>query len=596
MYLQVILPLKLNWAPTYKADAQIFRGQRVRVEFAHKEYVGVVSRTDVQPDIDPSRILGIISVEDRLPAISEEELKLWEFIAGYYLCSIGEVFKAAYPSMKLRSEEVVAATEERREASRLKKLEAIRARVDRLKIRLIAKEAAIASKKEGTKARAELEEGREKILLELDAARKAVENFIAESCPAPGDGKVLPDNKPVPGKPVVLQGDMVSRAEEYSHLMADTVGRGGQVLILTPEKALCNNLQARLAPDVPVMLCNSDCTAVQRRRVADALRSGAAVAVLGNRNCIFLPFTKLQLVIIDEEQDSSYKQTEHAPRYNGRDCALALGSIHSAQVVLGSAAPSLETELNIIGGKFVRRTLNEMAIAPEAFCDMDEALPLEIIDIPAERRKRGMDGAISRRLIGRVNSCGGTAVFIRGWENAEEVQAQCDGLFGEGKAVVMSLQELKRNAPAEIGLLAILQADAFLSKDDFRSDEKAIQLVAMLQNFSRHVIIQTAVPDRFRGARSMQELLRERKDFNLPPYSRSVEVILQDNDGARMQRMLRILSGACPSPIVMGDRIRWNLPRDKKLSATKAAILAACAGLESTYKYIGHIIIDVDPQ
>lgn len=595
MYLQVILPLKLNWAPTYKADAHIFRGQRVRVKFAQKEYVGVVSRTDVQPDIDPSKILGIISVEDRLPSISEEELKLWEFIAGYYLCSIGEVYKAAYPSMKLRSEEVVASAAERQEASRRKKLEAIQARVDKLKIRLVAKEAHIQAKKEGTKARAELEEARKKILLELNAATKAAENYIKEN-EAADEAAVVHAPKPVPGKPLLLQGDMCSRAEEYTTMLSKTLENGGQVLILSPEKALCNTLQCKIGSNIPVMLCNSDCTALQRRKVADVLRAGSPTAVLGNRSCIFLPFSNLQLIIIDEEQDSSYKQTEPAPRYNGRDAALALGSIHSAQVVLGSASPSLETELNVIGGKFTRRTLNTMTVAPEAFYDSDEALPLEIIDIPVERRKRGMVDALSRKLISRVNECEGTAVFIRGWEKAEEVQAQCDELFGNGKVSVMSLPELKRNAPADMELLAVLQADAFLGKDDFRSDEKAIQLVAMLQNFSPKVIIQTAVSDRFRGTRSMQELLKERKDFNLPPYSRAVEVILQDNDETRKQRMLRILSGSCQKPIVMPDRIRWNLPRDKKLAATKATIQAACSGLESTYKYIGHIIIDVDPQ
>ena len=595
MFIQVILPLKLDWAPTYKADAHILRGQRVRVRFARKEYVGVVSCTDVQPDIDPSKILGILSVEDRLPAITGEELKLWEFIAGYYLCSIGEVYKAAYPMMKLRSEEVLAATEERKEASRQKQLENLQARVGRLETRLIAKEAAILNKKEGCKARAELEEGREKILLELAAARKAVEKFTAESSSDVMVTNVHQD-KPAPGKPVVLQGDMRSRAEEYSALISETIGRGGQVLILSPEKALCSNLLSKLAADVPVRLCNTDCTAVQRRRVADSLRAGSPAAVLGNRNCIFLPFTNLQLIIVDEEQDSTFKQTDHAPRYNGRDCALALGSIHSAKVVLGSASPSLETELNVIGGKFVRRTLNIIAVAPEAFSDLNEALPLEIIDIPAERRKRGMVESLSRKLIGRVNRCEGQAIFIRGWENAEEVQSQCDDLFGNGKVMVMSLPELKRDAPSEIGLLAVLQADAFLSKDDFRSDEKAIQLVAMLQNFSPNVLIQTAVPDRFRGTRGMQELLKERKDFNLPPYSRSVELLLQDTDEARKQRMLRMLSGVFPSPIVMPDRIRWDLPRGARLQGSKAAIAAAVSNIETTCKYTGHIIIDVDPQ
>lgn len=594
MFVEVILPLKLDWAPTYKADAQVLRGQRVRVLFARKEYVGVVSRTDVLPEIDPGKILDILSVEDRLPAISGNELELWEFMAGYYLCSIGEVYKAAYPSLKLRSEEVVVAVKEREEASRRRKLEVLQARVKRLSLRLAAKESAIANKKEGSKGRAALEEDREKILREMDAAQKAVEAFLVQE-PAEDAPVTEAAPKPVPGKPVLLQGNMVSRAAEYSRLLNETLAGGGQALVLTAEKALGSTLESKLDSSIPVMLCNSDCTAAQRRKVADTLRSGCPAAVLGSRSCIFLPFSNLQLIIIDEEQDSSYKQTEPAPRYNGRDAALALGGIHSAQVILGSKAPSLESELNVLSGKFIRRIPGKTEITPVECFDLAEELPLEIIDITAERRKNGMVGPLSRKLLAATGRIDGIAVFIRGWESADEVQAQCNGLFNEGKVLVMSLSELKRSAPSGIALLSVLQADAFLDKDDFRSDEKAVQLVAMLQNFSPRIIIQTAVAERFEGRRGTAELLRERKDFNLPPYSRAIDLLFSDSQPQRMQRMMRLLAAAAPGAIVMEDRIRWNLHRGTGLQGSKRAIAAAVARLESTYKYTGHIIIDVDP-
>lgn len=600
MFIEVILPLKLTWAPTYRADAQIFRGQRVRVRFARKEYVGVVSRTDVHPDFDTSKILDIMSVEDRLPPISEAELGLWEFMAGYYLCSIGEVYKAAYPSLKLRSEEVVAAAGERKETGRLKKLEVMQARVSRLQIRLKAKEAAIAAKKEGTRARAGLEEGREKILAELKAARAAVENFLPEESEVQSPYKAGADAKPAAGKPILLHGDMLSRAAEYTRLLNKTLTGGGQALVLCPEKALCSCLKSNLAlslsdrnsgPDpespssgLPILLCNSDCTATARRKVADALRAGSPAVVLGNRSCIFLPLSNLQLIIIDEEQDPSYKQTEPAPRYNGRDCALALGSIHSAQVVLGSASPSLETELNVLSGKFQRQ---ELDCSPNG--------NLEIIDVSAERRKNGMLGALSRKLLAAVEDVDGKVVFVRGWESAGEIEAQCESILGAGKVQVMSLPELKRDAPSDISLLAVLQADAFLSKDDFRSDERAVQLVALLKNFSPSVIVQTAVAERFSGTRSIQDLLKERKDFKLPPFSRAMDVLFDDANEGRKKKMMRLLAGAAPGAMVMQDRIRWNLPRGTGLPGTKRAIATAVASLESTYKYTGHTVIDVDP-
>lgn len=587
MFIEVILPIKLTWAPTYRADAQIIRGQRVRVRFARKEYVGVVSRTDVRPDFDTSKILDILSVEDRLPQISETELRLWEFMAGYYLCTIGEVYKAAYPSTKLRSEEVVVTAGIRKEASRAKKLEVLQARVKRLEIRLLAKEAAIAASKEGTKARAGFEEGRKKILAELQAARAAVDSLSTEEAAPASPLTATPGAKPVPGKPVLLQGDMASRAAEYSRLLKETLARGGQALVLTPEKALCRALENRLDPGIPVMICHSDCTAAQRRKVADTLREGGPVAVLGSRSCIFLPFSNLQLIIIDEEQDQSYKQTEHAPRYNGRDAALTLGGIHSAQVVLGSKAPSLETELNVISGKFLRQDAG-----PAGTCSEE----LEIIDITKERRKNGMLGALSRKLLAAVAETGGKVVFIRGWEQAEELRALCNSIPGAEEVQIMSLPELKRDAPSDIALLAVLQADAFLDKDDFRSDERAVQLVAMLQNFSPRVIIQTAVSERFCSSRSMQDLLKERRDFNLPPYSRAVDLLFNDREPQRRQMMMRLLAGAVPGAAVMDGRIRWNLARGRQLQEEKRALAAAVQRIEDAYRYAGHIIIDVDPK
>lgn len=581
MYIEVILPLKISWAPTYKADAlNVLRGQRVRVHFARREYVGVVRRLDVVPDVDPSKIQEIDGLEDRLPAITEQELQFWEFLSEYYLCTIGEVYKAAYPAMKLKSEKVAASVSEREENGRQKRLEAMQARVDRLEIRLKAKEAAIESKKEGTKARAELEAGKEKILLELAAARQSVS--------AMATGKTEPEpqtfaKKAEAGKPTLLHGRVQDRIQEYSRLLDKVVGDGGQALVLCPEKAFCLSLAERIGHEA--LIFNSDCSPVVRRKMADAVRSGNPAIVLGTRSALFLPFCNLHLIIIDEEQEQSYKQTEPAPRYNGRDAAIALGRIHGAQVVLGAAAPSLETLLNTLSNKYISKA--SYTAGPSA---------TEIIDIPAEKRKNGMVGALSRKLIQAVSECGGPAVLIRGWENQTEIQAQCNSLFGEGRTKVMSLAELKRNAPADIALLALLQADAFLGKDDFRSDEKAMQMLAVLQYFCPQVLIQTAVAERFSGARTTEDLLKERKDFNLPPYARTVDVLIQDNSPQRGQRMAKLLAGAVPGALVLPDRVRWNFTRGKQLSENKKAVLAAVERLEEAYRYTGHFIIDVDPQ
>ena len=584
MFIQVILPLKISWAPTYKADAHnVLRGQRVRVVFSRKEYIGVVRNVGVVPDVDPSRILDILGVEEKLPAISEQELRLWEFLADYYLCSIGEVYKTAYPAMKLKSEKIAAAAVQRKENAHLKMLEAMQARVERLRIRLKAKEAAIASKKEGTKGRLELEAGRDRILAELHAAQAALEGLME---PETGvSSNPLPSARPAAGKPLMILGNLADRAVEYSSRIRETLASGGQVLILTPDKAFCSMLGGSLDSGLELETFNADCTAARRRALAETLRSGIPTAVLGTKQAIFLPFSNLHLVIIDQEQEQSYKQTDHAPRYNGRDAAMALTSIHSAQVILGSASASFESQLNAISGKYQLQEIPQ-----------PQPVQAEIIDIPAERRKNGMVGVISRKLIEAVAACSGTVVFIRGWEKHEETVQQCSSIFGEGRIRVMSLPELKRDAPRDIELLAFLQADAFFGKDDFRSDERALQMLAMLRIFCPNIIIQTAVAERFSAARSTEELLRERKDFGLPPYSRTVEVLIEDKDPQRLQRMLRLLASAVPGAIPMEDRVRWNFKRDARLSANKKAVFNKVEDLEATFKYQGHFTIDVDPQ
>ena len=104
-YISVILPLKLEWEPCYSipqeeshADVDIpdiEKGDRVRVSFAGKEYIGVVSDTDITPDTDIKKILSIKSVERDMDKVFPEEIDLWRQVADYYLCTVGEVYKAA---------------------------------------------------------------------------------------------------------------------------------------------------------------------------------------------------------------------------------------------------------------------------------------------------------------------------------------------------------------------------------------------------------------------------------------------------------------------------------------------------------------------
>ena len=102
-FIQVILPLRLEWEPYYALPegVQVHVGDRVRVLFARLEYIATVSAVDVKPVINESQINPILALESSLPRILPEEIRFWREISEYYLCTIGEVYKAIYLSMKL---------------------------------------------------------------------------------------------------------------------------------------------------------------------------------------------------------------------------------------------------------------------------------------------------------------------------------------------------------------------------------------------------------------------------------------------------------------------------------------------------------------
>ena len=524
-YVQVLLPVKLRWIPTYSAPAPLEPGQRVCVELGHRRYDGVVWCCPERPDLPPERIQPIISVREDLPRVTAEELRFWAFLADYYLCTLGEVYKAAYPLLKTRSEQTAADI------------------LARLRTRLEKKEQQLAGK-HGERVMQRLSAERDALLAEI-AGYTASSPVIRRL-----DRRTSPD---ATQKPQVHLG--AAHREAFLPAIREALAAGRQVLVLTPEIAFCDSLEAFLRPEFgpQLQLFHSGRTPVQRRHTAEQLRSGVSAVVLGTRSALFLPFRNLALLVVDEEQDPAYKQAEPAPRYHGRDAAIALAGIHGARILLGATVPSLETLLNIRSGKF--------QLAPAA------ATPsrAEVVDIPAERRKNGMVGSFSRKLIAAIGQADGPVVLLRGWEKPEALQEEIAGLFPGRDVRVKTLPALKREGADQAVLLAVLQADALISRDDFRADERAAQLLGTLGLFAPHILVQTAVPARFSGERSLDDLLAERQQFGFPPYTRLVEV--------RRQGSGEILE-------------RHFLPRDRSLAARKAELASRLA--PDTYP-------DVDP-
>lgn len=184
--------------------------------------------------------------------------------------------------------------------------------------------------------------------LNLTEAQQIAYNKISESF----------ENK----KPVLLHGVTSSgKTEIYIKLIKEFLAGGKEILYLLPEIALTSQIIDRLKKYFgdKVGVFHSKYSSILRSETYKDVLNGKLKIILGVRSAIFLPFSDLGLVIVDEEHENSYKQFDPDPRYNARDMSLVLARIHNANVILGSATPSIESYHNAITGKYSLVELNQ---------------------------------------------------------------------------------------------------------------------------------------------------------------------------------------------------------------------------------------------
>lgn len=531
-YIQVILPLKLGWNPIYSVQEEVSEGDRLLVSLMGRQYCGVAYKLDVIPDIAPSRIRSVEKVLP-IPPVTGEEIRLWEFLSSYYMCSIGEVYKCAYPGLKIKSELTAQRSRERSADGQARQSAALaaslEARLGRLETRIARRQEALELRKNSTRTSAGVSE---KLAAELSALMQeaglvreklaalkeqaAADSAFAASVSSPVKRQARARAASVQQKPLFLHS--TDRTERYVSEVRAQLSEGRSSLILVPEIALGDTMQERLKAEFGdrLRIFNSQYTPVRRRKVMDDVRDASLPEViLGTRSSLFLPFNKLGLVIVDEEQDPMYKQTDPAPRFNARDTAVVLAGIHGAKVILGSGCPSLETLENCLSGKYA---LEEGPLAPAC---------VEIIDLSSERHKRGVRDLFSYKLIDAIRETRGTVRIIRCWEQQDVIAASLSELFPDRKIDILTAQEARLlREPAE--LTAILQADAFFSLTDFRADERALQTFSAFR--TARMLIQTTraqhpVFSILASAALPLQLLDERRSFDLPPFTREVQTI-----------------------------------------------------------------------
>ena len=415
-YVEVVLPLaQPMYTYVVPKGLDIHEGDGVIVPFGKNAvYTAIVWRWVAEPAFNDLK--SIIDKAYDLPFISARKMRLWEWIADYYMCTIGEVMRVALPSLI------------KPHSKHLELFHKFRPKTESFVVAgcpLMEEQSAIYAKKYPKRF------GALKYLVEHGAVAKKDFPFSAAILKSlTEDGLAIVEQREILRKTLMsdfllpklskaqleayqsikigfqnhqtclLNGVTGSgKTEIYMHFIAEAISRGEDVLYLVPEISLTPQLEARLRAIFSdrITVYHSALTARQRTDTyTDLLHLEGGSVVLGARSSLFLPLENLGLVIIDEEQDTSYKQSEPNPRYSGRDTALMLASVYGAKTILGSATPSLESYVASCQGKYHRVDLTERYGGSQ--------LPKIILcDTVLSRKRHEMHGEFSQFLLDAIS-------------------------------------------------------------------------------------------------------------------------------------------------------------------------------------------------
>jgi primosomal protein N' (replication factor Y) len=389
----VLVPVALDRAYSYRVpeELELAPGDIVSVPLGAREATAVVWAENLKPDIRLDNRLKDVDEKLDIPPLKPELRSFVDWVANYTVASRGMVLR-----MCLRMGEHLGAERER-VGVRLagpppQRKTAARERVLQLLADGMVRGKSEAAREAGVSAGVIdglIDEGTlETLVLPLEPVAEtpdpdfAPPEFTADQSAA---AAALKATIAAAGYSVTLLDGVTGsgKTEVYFEAVADTIRRGRQGLILMPEIALTAQFLDRFAARFGVRPAewHSELSPRKRARTWRAVADGNVSVVVGARSALFLPYADLGLIIVDEEHDQAYKQ-EDGVHYHARDMAVVRGRIASIPVILSSATPSLETEVNARRGRYRRLAL------PERFGG--QLMPsVEAIDLRIERPPPG---------------------------------------------------------------------------------------------------------------------------------------------------------------------------------------------------------------
>jgi primosomal protein N' (replication factor Y) (superfamily II helicase) len=497
-FIEVVLPLAVNKTFTYQVSEAEFHyvsiGMRVAVPFGKsKVYTSlIIAKHNNPPHLYAAK--EIHQIIDEKPIVNEIQLAHWNWIASYYMCSLGEVFKSALPSgYMLESETIITAKKDVEvDEKELKDDEYLIFEALKLQSSITVNEVVkiLGKKTVFPVLNRLLEKGALQLQEEISEQYKPKQvryvklhdeftnqdnlSLLLENLSRAKKQRELvlsffqlqaKEKKPISVKQLVefsgstsatiksliekevfveyfinqdrvvfekeddshftlsepqqkafdqieesfLENDITllhgvtasGKTEIYIKLIEEQINKDKQVLFLLPEIALTTQLVQRLVAYFgnQVAVFHSKYSNNERIEVWNQVleNSEKAKVVIGVRSALFLPFSNLGLIVVDEEHEQTYKQEAPAPRYHARDCAIVLAKQHQAKILLGSATPSLETYYNVKTNKYNLVELTERygnVVLPE----------IKLIDLKDKYFRKRMNGHFSDELIEGISN------------------------------------------------------------------------------------------------------------------------------------------------------------------------------------------------
>ena len=431
----IILPLAIADVYTYNVpdallpiancQSQII-GRRVLVPLGKKSIIGIIYRKHEGELPENVKVRDVLQIIDDTPIVTAEQLKLWEWLSSYYMCTLGEVMAAALPSEIIDDNYSVATTQyiqlspaylaNEAQEQLLKDLQHAKkqeqlvrdflrlAQNYQVERRVLLEQSGVS----GAILRTLIDKG---IFLEEERPISRLRQYQGDTqTPHTLDNQ---QNKAIAEiqnswkeRNVTLLHGVTSsgKTEVYIHLIDNVLKQGKQVVYLVPEIALTTQLTDRLQAVFgdKLVVYHSRFSNAERVEIYNGVGNNNSKSkiqnpklILGARSAIFLPFSDLGLIIVDEEHEPSYKQQDPAPRYHARSAAIMMAHWYGAKVLLGTATPSIESYHNALTGKY---GLVEMT---ERFQGLQ--LPrITMIDLQRQYHRKEMYGHFADPLVDKI--------------------------------------------------------------------------------------------------------------------------------------------------------------------------------------------------